>query len=275
MNKTNVFQRIETKCTDIIEESPTIKTFVLDCGGDFDFKTGQFVEVGLPGVGEGPFTPSSSQYEKNPIEISIMRVGFMTEKIHNIKKGATVTIRGPYGNGYPLEEFKGKHVLIVGGGVGLAPLRSLLLTLIHDIDEYDGITVCFGARTPKDLIYKNQLKEWDKINALDLHLSVDKVPEDQKWDGKTGVVTTLLKPLSLNLKNTVAAVCGPPIMMKFSTYTLKEIGFKDRDIYLSMESKMYCGVGLCRHCTIEKYFVCKDGPVFTYDQFENPEGIWT
>ncbi len=271
---TNVFKRLETTCIDIKTESPTIKTFVLQCPEDLEFKTGQFVEAGLMGVGEGPFTPSSSHYVKNPIEISIMNVGYMTERIHKIEEGTTVTMRGPYGNGYPLDKFESKHVLIVGGGVGLAPLRSLMLTLVHDIEDYAGITVCFGARTPGDLIYKDQLDDWKQINGLDLHLSVDQVPDGQEWKGKTGVVTTLLKPLDIDKKNTVAAVCGPPIMMKFATLALLEMGLDPSAIYLSMESKMYCGVGLCRHCTIEHYFACKDGPVFTYDQFENPEAIW-
>lgn len=270
----NAFESIRTKLLEVITESPTIKTFVLDCGGDFEFKTGQFVEVGLAGVGEGPFTPSCSHYTKNPIEITIMKTGYMTEKIHQIRKGAEVILRGPYGNGYPLEKFEGKHILIVGGGVGLAPLRSLFLTLVHDIERYNGITVCFGARSPEDLIYKEQLKEWSKIKGVNLSLSVDKVPKGQKWSGNVGVVTTLLKPLELDVENTIAAVCGPPIMMKFTSLSLLEKGIAPSNLYLSMESKMYCGVGLCRHCTIEHYFVCKDGPVFTYDQFENPEAIW-
>jgi len=271
---TNVFEAIKTKCIEIVEESSVIKTFVLECNGVFEFETGQFVEVGLPGIGEGPFTPSSSQYVKNPIEVTIMKAGYMTGKIHEIKPGETVTLRGPYGNGYPLGEFKGKDILIVGGGVGLAPLRSLLLTLMHNIDDYRSITVCFGARTPEDLIYKNQLKEWEETGKIGITLSVDSVPENQEWEGNVGVVTTLLKPLEFDVENTVAAVCGPPIMMKFTSLILLEKRIKPSNLYLSMESKMYCGIGLCRHCTIEHYFVCKDGPVFTYDQFENPGEIW-
>lgn len=269
----NVFEAIKTKVLEIKDESPDIKTFVLDCGGDFDFSTGQFVEIGLPGTGEAPFTPSSSHYSKNPIEVTIMKTGYITDKLHKIAKNSIVTMRGPYGTGYPLDKMKGKHVVLVGGGVGLAPLRSLLLTLIHDIDEYKKLTVCFGARTPEDLIYKNELKKLGKLDKLELLLSVDRVPKGKRWKGTVGVVTKLLTPLEFQ-EDTVAVVCGPPIMMQFGTLTLVQKGFTPSQIYLSMERKMYCGTGLCRHCTIENYFVCKDGPVFRYDQFENPEDIW-
>lgn len=269
----NVFETIKAKVLEIKDESPDIKTFILDYGGNLNFLTGQFVEIGLPGIGEAPFTPSSSHYSTNPIEVTIMKTGYITDKIHKISKNSVLTIRGPYGKGYPLDEFKDKHVVLVGGGVGLAPLRSLLLTLIHDIDDYKKLTVCFGARTPEDLIYKDELKKWSKLDKINLLLSVDRVPKGKRWKGTVGVVTKLLTPLELD-EDAIAVVCGPPVMMQFSTLTLIQKGMTPHQIFLSMERKMYCGIGLCRHCTIEDYFVCKDGPVFRYDQFENPEDIW-
>ena len=270
----NVFEAIQTTVLKVKEESPTIKTYTLDCGQDFHFSTGQFVEIGLPGIGEAPFTPSSSQYSTNPIEVTILKAGYLTGKIHEITTDSTVTMRGPYGKGYPLDEFENRHVLLVGGGVGQAPLRSLLLTLLHDIDLYESLTVCFGARTPGDIIYKDELNKWRSHEKLKLFLSVDRVPKGQRWKENVGVVTTLLTPLDIEA-DTVAVVCGPPVMMQFSTMTLLQKGIEPSRIYLSMERKMYCGTGLCRHCTIEKYFVCKDGPVFKYDQFEKPEEIWS
>ncbi len=270
----NPYDVLKADVLDVITESPTIKTFRIKPEKPFEFVTGQFVELTVPGIGEAPFTPSSSHYEKEEMDITIMKVGFVTEAVHRVKRGDVLGIRGPYGKGYPLDKFKGKDVLILGGGVGLAPLRCLLLTLIHDIDDYKSITICFGARTPEDLIYKNQFDDWRKYDKIHILRSVDMIPEGQKWDEKVGVVTVLLDDIKINTKDAVAVACGPPIMMKFGTFALVDKGFKDENIYLSMEKKMYCGFGQCRHCVIGKYYACKDGPVFTYDVIKDEEKIW-
>ncbi|MFH1848245.1 MAG: FAD/NAD(P)-binding protein, partial [Candidatus Omnitrophota bacterium] len=165
---------------------------------------------------------------------------------------------------------KGKNILIVGGGVGLAPLRSLILALLARKDDYKKIYLRYGAKTPQDIIYKEQVEGWRE--HLDVELSVDKA--DSGWKGKEGVVTKLLDGMKINLNETVPVVCGPPIMMKFSTFKLLDLGFKPEQIYLSMEKNMSCGLGKCGHCRCGEFYVCKDGPVFTYDQLKDLPDIW-
>lgn len=285
----NPYIPIKTEVLEVHEESPTIKTFSLKPEKPMRFKAGQFLKMTVPGVGECAFTPSSSPYEKNKLEITIMKVGRVTSKIHELKKGDIVGLRGPYGGEYPLSEFEGKEILLVGGGVGLAPLRSLFLALVHGIDRYKGILFCCGSRTPSDIIYKEcVLDKWQKLSKkVNFRITVDKaddktpplkelggsIPVD-KWDGKVGLVTTTLDNLDIELANSVAVVCGPPIMMKFTTFKLMEIGYREKQIYLSMEKNMSCGIGKCGHCRIGNFYVCKDGPVFRYDKISDIPEIW-
>jgi NAD(P)H-flavin reductase len=272
MNR-NLYQPIDCKIVDIIDESPTIKSFVVVPEEKFKFATGQFVELTLPGVGEAPFTPSSSPADTKKMEITIMKTGRVTNLLHECKKGQKVGIRGPFGNGYPIDDFVEKQVYIVGGGVGLAPIRSLFLTLVDRIKDFKSVVCRFGAKTPDDFIYKKTLfGSWQKITGVDMKLTVDEAKDG--WKGNVGVVTTILAAKDVNIKNAVAVVCGPPIMMKFTTLKLLEFGFAAKNIYLSMEKNMSCGVGKCGHCMIGKYYVCKDGPVFTYEQISKYDGIW-
>jgi len=259
---------------DIIEESPTIRTLRLRPEKPITFRTGQFMEVSVPGIGEGPFTPSSSHYISDVMDMTIMKAGFVTEYIHKTRIGDRIGLRGPYGKGYPLETFKDRDVLIMGGGVGMAPTRSLFLTLLHDIDDYKSVTFLAGARTPVDMIYKDQITEWRKIEKVTFLRSVDKVPEGEVWDEEVCLVTKLLNKISIDPHNNPVIVCGPPVMMKFGTFDLLKYGYAPQDIYLSMEKKMYCGIGQCRHCVIGPYYACKDGPVFTYEQIKDEENIW-
>lgn len=266
----NPFQPFAVKITDIIEETPTIKTFILDLQGNkFSFDAGQFIELTIPGVGEAPFTPSSSPYDQDKLEMTIMKVGKVTSALFNLKLGATLAVRGPYGKRYPIEDFEGREVLILGGGVGLAPLRSLFLALAENIKKYKKIYIKYGARTPKDIVYKTQLPEWKLWKGVEVRQTVD--IGDNTWKGKVGVVTILLDDTLSNTKDMVAVVCGPPIMMKFGTIKLLEKGFNGNNIYLSMEKNMSCGIGQCGHCRCGKYFVCKDGPVLTWDQVKDIE----
>ena len=272
MNR-NLYQPINGQITDIIDESPTIKTFVIKPENNFKFETGQFVELTLPGEGEAPFTPSSSPAVTEQMDITIMKTGRVTGLLHECKKGQKVGVRGPYGNGYPVDKFVGKEVYIVGGGVGLAPIRSLFLTLVDRIKDFKSVVCRYGAKTPDDFIYKNTLfGPWQKIEGVKIKLTVDKA--NGQWKDNVGVVTTILTPTDVNIKNAVAVVCGPPIMMKFATMKLLEFGFAPKDIYLSMEKNMSCGFGKCGHCMIGKYYVCKDGPVFTYEQLKDYPNIW-
>ena len=268
----NIYRPIEGVVEDIIVETPTIKTFVIRPQEDFSFKTGQFVELTMPGIGEAPFTPSSDPNIKEKIDVTIMKAGHVTSLLHAASRNTSVGIRGPYGKGYPFEEFQGKDIVIVGGGVGLAPLRSLLLSLFAEIEKYNKIVLRYGARTPSDMVYKDAIPGWARKNKVDIVTTVD--VGEPNWKGNVGIVTTIVKDLPVNLKKAVAIVCGPPVMMKFTTLKLLDIGFKPQEIYLSMEKNMSCGLGKCWHCRIGKYYICKDGPVFTYEQLKDIHDIW-
>lgn len=268
----NIYKPIKAKVEKVIQESPMIKSFVLIPEHEFSFKTGEFIELTLNGYGEAPFTPSSSPLEKKKIEVTVMKAGYVTEKIHALKPGNIVGIRGPFGRGYPLEKFYGKEIVILGGGCGFAPIRSLLYNLMAEKDNFKKVTLCYGAKTPEECIYKPFVDELRKVDKFEILRSVDKA--DETWEEKEGVVTVLLDDIKVDIPNSVAVVCGPPVMMKFGTYKLLEMGYPEEDIYLSMEKNMSCGLGKCGHCMMGKYFVCKDGPVFTYAEIKNEPDIW-
>jgi len=270
----NPYRPVRAVLEDVIDETPTIKTFVMKPEESIPWVTGQFVEVAVPGLGEAPYTPSSNQKDTERLEVTIMKAGLVTGKMHELEKGAELGVRGPLGKGYPLDKYEGKPLLILGGGVGLAPLRSLIYALLNEKERFPRIVVCYGARSPDDLVYKRMYDEWRGIDGFEFHVTVDK--EAPGWDGNVGVVTTLLDrdEVKVDPATTPAVVCGPPIMMKFGTLKLLDMGFPEDAIYLSMEKNMSCGVGKCGHCRLGPYFVCKDGPVFTYAQVKDLRGIW-
>jgi NAD(P)H-flavin reductase len=268
----NPYASIECTIEKIIEETPNIKTFVLRPKEEFSFATGQFAEITVPGLGEAPFTPSSSPYKKGAVEFTIMKAGLVTSKLHEMKTGEMLGLRGPYGKGYPLDKMYGKEVLILGGGVGMAPLRSFLLSLLEEADKFKRIVFCYGAKTPADVVYKDQFAEWLKNDKLEVYRSVDKA--DSSWKETEGLVVVLLDKFKIDLKNCAAVVCGPPVMMKFGTLKLLQLGHEPENIYLSMEKNMSCGIGKCGHCMMGPYFACKDGPVFTYDKIKDLPKIW-
>jgi NAD(P)H-flavin reductase len=272
LNDKNIYNPIKAKLTDVIDESSLIKTFVLVPEEEFTFKTGQFIELSVDGIGEAPFTPSSSPLITEKLEVTVMRTGYVTEIMHNLKPGGYMGIRGPYGRGYPVEKFFGKEVLILGGGCGLAPIRSLLYALENVKDKLVNVILCYGSKTPADCIYKPLFDRLNNTEKFEAHRTVDKA--DESWSGSVGVVTSLLNKVKINIGNSVAVVCGPPIMMKFGTIRLLEMGYKDEQIYLSMEKNMSCGLGKCGHCMMGEFFVCKDGPVFTYDEIKHNPEIW-
>jgi NAD(P)H-flavin reductase len=269
----NPYISVPAKVEDVIVETPTINTYVFKPERPIAFEAGQFIELSIPGFGEAPFTPSSSPAEKERMEVTIMKVGTVTERVHELKKGDEVGIRGPLGQPYPLDKFKGKELAVVGGGVGLAPLRALLFALFEDMKSYKKIILRYGARTPADIVYREAVtKGWDR--DIDVVLTVDE--GDKDWKGNVGVVTTICEKdkLKCHPDSGVAVVCGPPIMMKFTTLKMLERGYPKKNIYLSMEKNMSCGIGKCGHCRIGPYYACKDGPVFSYDKIENEPKIW-
>ncbi len=268
----NIYAPLKAKVDKVIDESPLIKTFVLLPESEFTFKTGEFIEVTLDGIGEAPFTPSSSPLKTDSIEITVMKTGYVTDRLHLLQPGETIGIRGPFGRGYPLNKFYDKEVVILGGGCGFAPIRSLLYNLIAEKDKLKKVTLCYGAKTPQECIYKPFVSEIRSIDKFKVLRSVDHA--DESWDEQEGVVTILLDNLDIDSSNAVAVVCGPPIMMKFGTLKLMEKGFTEDNIYLSMEKNMSCGLGKCGHCMMGNLFACKDGPVFCYNEIMNFPDIW-
>ena len=268
----NPYQPVRTRLEDVARETGNIKTFLLAPETALPFEAGQFVQLTVPGLGEAPFTPSSAPGRGESLTVTVMEAGTVTGALHGMAPGAELGLRGPYGNVYPLDRFAGRDVLIMGGGVGLAPLRSLLLGLMQQRDRFARIILCYGARTPQDLIYKEQLKEWSRLDNLEVHLTVDQ--SDGAWDGKVGVVTTTLDDVELDAAGAVSAVCGPPVMMKFGTLALLDKGFTPENIYMSLEKNMSCGIGKCGHCRVGPYYVCRDGPVFAYSKLQGIKDLW-
>lgn len=257
---------LRTKVLDVITETPTIKTLVLKPPRPIPFRAGQFMQLTVFGVGEAPFTPSSSPYQLETMEITILKAGYVTEAIHRLKAGDDVGLRGPFGKGYPLEKFEGKEILVVGGGVGLAPLRALLNAFFYDLDKYKRISIKYGARNPSELSFKRQYDEWRKLPHVDFEYTVDRA--DSSWTGRVGLVTELLENTGIDLNNSYAVSCGPEIMLKFVTLKLLSVGFKPEQIYLSMNRKMSCGMGICGRCNIGPYYLCKDGPDMNYAKIQ-------
>ncbi len=273
--KHNPYMPMSATIDHIVEETPTIKTFGLRPVRPLTFQAGQFVELMVPGLGEAPFTPSSSPAVSEEMEITIMRVGRVTDALHEMTVGDRLGIRGPYGRAYPIERFHGREILIVGGGCGVGPLRALLFALFDELDHYPHIIVRMGARTPHDLVFKDSASaRWHKGDKVDVMVSVDQ--SEPGWTGPVGVVTSILDEAHLQChpQDGVAVMCGPPVMMKYASQTLLDRGYDPADIYLSLERNMSCGLGKCGHCRLGPYHVCYDGPVFTCEQLQSLPDAW-
>ncbi len=274
----NTYIPLSLKVAKIINENPdrSLRTYDLTFinkkdRDNFKFLPGQFCEFSILGKGESPFGIASSPTESGILKFTVNRTGSVTDEIHNLQEGDIVGIRGPLGNWYPVDKFKGEDVVIIGGGFAFTTLRSLLVYMLASREDYGNITVIYGARNPDLFIYKEELKEWDKREDLTLHLTVDKPVKG--WDKLCGFVPTITKELSPD-PNSWVVVCGPPVMIKFTLPVLKEIGFADEKIYTSLERKMKCGIGKCGRCGIGSKYICIDGPVFSYEQLKtNPEAF--
>ena len=274
MNPT-LYMPIPATIERIEDETPDIKTFTIRPVEPIPFAAGQFVELAVPGIGEAPFTPSSSPKITDYMEITIMRTGRGTGWLHDMEEGDELGVRGPMGRAYPIEEFHGREILIVGGGCGVGPLRSLLLALIDDLGAYARVIVRYGAKSADSIVFKDaQMHGWNQGGALDVMLTVDKASPG--WDGHVGMITDILTEdyLDCHAKDGVAVMCGPPVMMKFGTDKLLERGYQPENIYLSMERNMSCGIGQCGHCRLGRYYICNDGPVFSYDELKNNPRLW-
>lgn len=261
------FLPIPAVVEEIRTETPTIRTFCLRPERPIPFRAGQFMQLGIPGTGEAPFTPSSSPFEADRMEITILRAGYLTDALHRLAPGATVGLRGPFGKGYPVDRFRGKQVLVVGGGVGLAPLRALLHVLFREIHTFARVSIKYGARTPAELCFRDSYEDWGRVPGVDFTPAIDRPAPG--WSGRVGLVTTLLDGLDLDLAETFAVSCGPEVMLKFVTWKLLDIGLDPERICLSMNRNMSCGMGLCGRCNVGTFYLCKDGPDMCYAEIKD------
>ena len=250
----------------IVEESPDTKTFALRLKERIGYKPGQFLMLSLPGYGEAPFTFASTLRKDGRLEISVRRVGLLTEALHNLKEKDIVGIRGPYGNWFPLDKIKGKDILFIAGGCGLAPLRSLIQYALKNRKNFGKLEIVYGCRRPQDIFYKKEIKAWEADKDSNVHLTVDE--PDETWGGACGVVCVLLPKIKVNPKTAMVFLCGPSVMIKFAIKDILRLGFKERNIYASLERYMKCGIGKCGHCYVKGKYVCVDGPNFSYAQMK-------
>jgi len=232
----------------------------------FNYKPGQFMQVSLLGIGEAPISITSCPSDSGFLELTIRAVGKLTRAIHQLKPGDRIYIRGPYGNSFPVDEVAGKDLYFIAGGIGLPPLRSVIKSAFVRRGDFGKIKILYGAKTPNELCFKEELKVWRQIDNTEVLLTVDE--PDDRWRENAGVVTKLWDKTDMVSPNGAAYICGPPIMIKFVIEKLLTSGFKDEDIYITLERYMKCGIGKCGHCNIADMFVCIDGPVFTYDQLK-------
>ena len=245
-------------------------TVELPQGQSLGHKPGQFVQVSLLGIGEAPISISSSPSRSNgTFEMCVRKVGDVTTAIHNLGEGATIGVRGPFGTGFPLEKFKGRDILVVAGGLSLAPVRSVINQVFDERGSYGRFIILYGAKTPNDLLFKDELAAWSKRDDVELLTTVDR--GDANWKGNVGVITSLFPKISINPRNTIAVTEGPPIMYRFVLMELLGKGIPEGQIWLSLERRMKCGVGKCGHCQINGLYCCQQGPSFSYAQIKGVE----
>jgi NAD(P)H-flavin reductase len=228
----------------------------------FSFLPGQFVMVEVPGYGECPISISSSPSDKGHFELCIRRAGIVTGALHKARRGAMVGIRGPFGSHFPIEEMRGHNILLIAGGLGMAPLRSPLLKVVEDRVDFGDVHILYGTRRPDQLLFDYQHEEWNRIDDIDLQVIVEE--PDAGWSGPVGMITSLLDSVNVDPERTYAVVCGPPVMFKFVCARLAEMGLPMQRMYVSLERRMHCGMGKCCRCNVGSTFTCLEGPVFDY-----------
>jgi NAD(P)H-flavin reductase len=232
----------------------------------FDYQPGQFVEVSAFGVGESPFGITSTPARSEAIEFAINRVGTVTDALHRLDVGDKIGVRGPLGNHFPMEEFKGKNVVVLGGGIGGAPIRPVIQTILDRRSNYGRLSIFWAARSPDLLVFTDEYDEWCAAPDTEVHLTVDKATPD--WPHTEGLITTLVEKVQPSADNAISITCGPPIMIKFAMLTLNKLGFASDQNWVTLEAKMKCGIGKCGRCNMGGKFVCLDGPVFRFDQVQ-------
>ena len=257
--------------TDVRDLATGIKLFQVELDdpgarAGFDYQPGQFAEVSAFGVGESPFGITSTRQRGDKIEFAVSRIGTVTEALHRMEAGDKIGIRGPLGNGFPMEAFKGKNIVILGGGIGGAPLRPVITTIMDNRADYGKLNIFWAARSPDLLVFTEEYDQWRADPNTELHLTVDKATPD--WPHKEGLITTLVEGVNPSPKNAITITCGPPIMIKFAMLTLQKLGFESGQNWVTLEAKMKCGIGKCGRCNLGGVFVCTDGPVFCFAEVE-------
>lgn len=228
----------------------------------FFFLPGQFVMIELPGYGEVPISISSSTSNKGFIELCIRKAGTVTTMLHNAQRGAKVGIRGPFGTHFPMGSMKGNNVLLIAGGLGLAPLRAPIFHVTENRSDYDQVHILYGTKEPSQLLFDYQYEQWRRIDGVNLSIIVEK--PDANWNGEVGMITKLLDEITIEPDRTYAIVCGPPVMFKFVCNQLSQVGVPMHRMFVSLERRMHCGMGKCCRCNIGSTYTCVDGPVFDY-----------
>ena len=257
--------------TEITQQTPDVKTFRVEAPGGgklFEHMPGQCAMLSVPGISEAMISITSSPTNKEFMEFSVKRCGCLTDWLHSMEEGQMITVRGPYGRHFPVDdELAGKNLVFVAGGIGLAPLRSVINYVRDNRDKYGRVDIIYGSRSKDDLVYYDEIvSEWMNEPDFHVHLTIDR--EQEGWDGHVGFVPNYIAEVGLNPVNTCALMCGPPIMIKFSLPNLLQVGFDKTQIFTTMELRMKCGIGKCGRCNIGNKYVCKDGPVFRFDQLD-------
>ena len=253
----NIYRPFISEILDVIEHTSIEYTFRMAFTGDV--KPGQFFEVSLPKYGEAPI--SVSGIGEGYVDLTIRRVGKVTDEIFKNYKGDKLFMRGPYGNGFDIDNYKGKEVVVVAGGTGLSPVRGIVEYFSKNTNDCTSMTLITGFKSPEDVLFKEDMKEWEK--TMNLILTVDTAKEG--YEGKVGLVTKYIPELEIkDMDNVQVVVVGPPMMMKFTVLEFLKLGIKEENIWISQERKMCCGIGKCGHCKIDDTYICLDGPVFNY-----------
>ncbi len=267
-NDSNLYLPHLMEIEKITQEAPGVRTFKLrfqdeQAAEAFTFKAGQFGEYSAFGEGESTFCIASSPTRKGYIECTFRQAGRVTSGLARLEEGDTMGFRGPFGNTFPIDEWKGKNLVFVAGGIALPPMRCVIWNVLDTRENFKDITIVYGAKSVNDLVYKHELKDWAARPDVKLVTTVDPGGETPDWDGEVGFVPAVLEKVAPSAADTIAIVCGPPIMIKFTFPVLEKLGFKDENIFTTLENRMKCGVGKCGRCNVGKLYVCKDGPVFT------------
>jgi sulfite reductase subunit B len=265
---------LQCRVESVTDLTPSEKLFRLQRldGKPFDHMPGQFMQISIVGIGEAPISVSSSPTRGDYLELGIRKTGELTDAMHSIQAGQTIGLRGPFGTSFDVEAMRGRDLVLIAGGCGLAPMRALIQYVEDRRDDFGKVTILYGAKSPDDVLYKSELIEWQHSDCMTCEVTVDNVPAATCWEANVGLITALIPPLEIDTARTTAVIVGPPVMYKFVIMELEKKGMTETDIVVSLERYMKCGVGKCGHCTIDHIYCCTDGPVFTLDQVAGLRG---